>query len=60
MIPSRVSYRLDDRGDALAAADAGGGEAAFEAATLELERQRQQEPRAGHAERDGRAQSRRR
>ena len=40
-----------DRGDALAAADAGGRQAALLAAAPQLEQQRQQQPRAAHAER---------
>ena len=43
--------RLDDHRDALAAADAGRGDAVALAAAPQLEHQRQQQPRAGGAER---------
>ena len=45
------SESFDDGGDALTAADAGGGQAIALAAAAELERERQQQARAGHAER---------
>ena len=51
---------LDQQRDALAAADAGRGDAVAQARALELARQRQREPHAGGAQRMADARSRRR
>src|SRR5687767_4666410 len=42
---------FDNGCDALTAADAGGGQAALQATAAELQREREQQPGAGHAER---------